>query len=88
VDAESACPRIVCAYFAHAAWEELARSVRCDQSGRERIEHQLRAGRKVELAHDVGAVRLHGPHRDEQLACDLLVRVAEGERVENVPLPF
>ena len=53
---------------------------------RERVVHELRPGIEVELAHDARAVHLGRAGRDEELLCDLLVRVAEGDEPEDVKL--
>ena len=54
----------------------------------ERIAHELGAARKAQLLHDVSAVRLGCPDRDEELRRDLLVRMAEGQESENLALTF
>src|SRR5215510_10385295 len=50
---------------------------RTDEPVSERKEHELGTCVEPELAHDVSAVRIDRPHRDEQLLPDLLIRIAE-----------
>ena len=47
---------------------------------------QIHRSLGAHLAHDVGAVRIDGSHRDEELLTDLLVRVAQCEQMEDVAL--
>jgi hypothetical protein len=50
--------------------------------------HELGAGLELQLAHDVRAVRVDRADGDEELLADLLVRVAEGEQVDDVARSF
>src|SRR5262249_33194897 len=59
---------------------------RADESVGEREEHELGPCIETELAHDVRAGRVDGPHRDGQLPADLVIRVPEREQLEDVAL--
>jgi hypothetical protein len=41
---------------------------------------------ELQLAHDVGATRVDCANRDEELLADLLIRVTEGQQVQDVSL--
>ena len=51
-------------------------------------DHELRARFELKLAHDVGAMRINRADGDEQPLADLLIRVTEGQEMEDVALPF
>src|SRR4029078_1588771 len=51
-----------------------------------RIHHELRARFELKLAHDGGAMRINWANGDEQLLADLLIRVAEGQEMNDVAL--
>src|SRR5262249_52090990 len=59
-----------------------------EQALPDRVAHELRPAREMELLHDVRAVRLRGAHRDVQLLRDLLVRVSEREQTQHLALAF
>ena len=68
----------------HAAG--LTRYSLAEEPVRERVAHELRARREMELLHDVRAVRLGRPHGDVEHLRDLLVRVAEREQAKHLAL--
>ena len=50
----------------------------------ERVAHELGARRLARLLLDVRAVRLDGPHAEEQPVADLGVGVSEGDELEHL----
>jgi hypothetical protein len=60
--------------------------VRADYAVCECEHHELGAGFELQLAHDVRAMRVDCANGDEELLADLLIRVVEGQQVQDVPL--
>jgi hypothetical protein len=52
----------------------------------EREHHELGTRFELQLAHDVRAMRVDRANGDEELLSDLLIRVAEGQQVQDVSL--
>ena len=59
---------------------------RFDEPVVQRVAHELGAGGAVELLLDVGAMRLDGTHREEELLGDLGVGVAQGDEPQDLDL--
>src|SRR3954451_25464586 len=57
-----------------------------EQSLSDRVANELGASRDAQLLHDVGAMSLGGPDRDEELLRNLLVRMAVGEQPKHLAL--
>ena len=60
--------------------------VRADDAVCECEHHELGACFELQLAHDVRAMRVDCANGDEKLLSDLLIRVAEGQQVQDVSL--
>src|SRR4051794_26499739 len=78
--------RRVAAKFASTHSVAVSAGVRAEYAVREREHHELGARFEPQLAHDVRPTRIDRAHRDEELLRDRLIRIAEGEQMDDVAL--
>jgi hypothetical protein len=62
--------------------------VGADNAVGEREHHELGTGLELQLAHDERAVRVDGAGGDEEPLADLVVRVAERQKLHDVAFSF